>query len=232
MTDPPAQVIPFKVIGLQRTGTNLMVALLARNFHVHSLEIGAEWKHGPVEQPDRRWNHTPARFVLCVKDPYAWLASCFRYFRVAIGTDSTVAPQFVRNSSMPFEEFVLTPSYEFASPVHRWNHLYKLWLATLPMDGTIVVRQEDQMENQIEVMAEAQRKLGLTPLGPLQVIAQHSPPSSRAPTAHRRRRQLGQHPLVQLRHRHLLRPHVRRDRLPVHRQRPGFRRRVHQRLRL
>jgi hypothetical protein len=172
MTDPPAQVIPFKVIGLQRTGTNLMVALLARNFHVHSLEIGAEWKHGPVEQPDRQWNNTPARFVLCVKNPYAWLTSCFRYFRVATGADSTVAPQFVRDPAMPFEEFVLTPSYEFASPMHRWNQMYKLWLTTLPMERTVVVRHEDQLKDQIEVLAEAQQKLGLTPLGRLQGIAE------------------------------------------------------------
>ena len=48
MTEPAAQAIPFKVFGLQRTGTNLMVALLTRNFVVRSLEIGAEWKHGPL----------------------------------------------------------------------------------------------------------------------------------------------------------------------------------------
>ena len=172
MIDPPAQAIPFKVFGLQRTGTNLMVALLTRNFHVHSLEIGAEWKHGPVEQPDRTWNNTPARFVLCVKDPYAWLVSCFRYFRESVDADSTVAPQFVGNPSMSFDEFVMTPSYEFASPVHRWNQMYKLWPATLSAERTVVVRQEDQLSDQIAVLAEAQRKLGLTPLGHLQAIAQ------------------------------------------------------------
>ncbi len=73
MSELPALVIPFKVFGPQRTGTNLMVALLTRNFFVHSLEIGAEPKHGPVEKVERQWNGTPARFVLCVKNPYAWL---------------------------------------------------------------------------------------------------------------------------------------------------------------
>ena len=70
------------------------------------------------------------------------------------------------------EEFIMTPSYEFASPVHRWNQMYNLWLATLPADRTVVVRQEDQLGDQVRVLAAAQRKLGLTPSGPLQAITQ------------------------------------------------------------
>ncbi len=87
MTEPPAPVIPFKVFGLRRTGTNLMVALLTRNFFVHSLEIGAEWNHGPVD-------------------------SCFRYFQGSLDADPTVTPQFVTNPSMSFDEFVVTPITE------------------------------------------------------------------------------------------------------------------------
>lgn len=153
--------IPFKVFGLQRTGTNLMVALMTRNFHVHSLEIGAEWKHGPVRRADRAWNNSPARFVLCVRNPYAWLYSCYRYFRRANGVDRTVAPQFKRDPSVSFEEFVLTPTYTFATPVHRWNEMYARWLRELPEDRTAIVRQDDQLEHQTSVLEAVEAKLGL-----------------------------------------------------------------------
>jgi FkbM family methyltransferase len=155
------QRVPFKVFGLQRTGTNLMVALLTRNFQVHSLEMGAEWKHGPVKRPDRIWHDTLARFVLCVRNPYAWLHSCYRYFRRANGSDGTVAPQFKRDPSVTFEEFVLTPSYGFKTPVHRWNEMYHRWLNELPEDRTALVRQDDQLENQLGVLKAVEQKLGI-----------------------------------------------------------------------
>lgn len=166
--DPPATAgqIPFKVFGLQRTGTNLMVALMTRNFHVHSLEMGAEWKHGPVRRTERIWNDSPARFVLCVRNPYAWLYSCYRYFRRANGSDRTVAPQFKRDPSVSFEEFVVTPTYTFATPVHRWNEMYARWLRELPEDRTAVVRQDDQLERQMSVLESVEAKLGVARKSP------------------------------------------------------------------
>lgn len=158
--------VPFKVFGLQRSGTNLMVALMERNFHTHSLEIGAEWKHGVVEQPDRTWNGAAARFVLCVKNPYAWLVSCYRYFQAAHGADGTVAPQFRADPSMSFEEFVLGPSYEFETPVHRWNAMHRHWLGRLPPDRTAVVRHEDEVADPVAVLEAVRRKLGLRPSCP------------------------------------------------------------------
>jgi hypothetical protein len=155
---------PFKMFGLQRTGTNLMVALMQRNFHVHSLEIGAEWKHGPLQSPDRQWHGAPARFVLCVRNPYAWLVSCYRLFRRTHNADCAVAPQFQRDPSMSFEEFVVSPSYEFETPVHRWNHMNGLWLDTLPAGRHTLVRQEDQLEGQVGVLERVERELGLTRL--------------------------------------------------------------------
>lgn len=153
--------IPFKMFGLHRTGTNLMVALLMRNFSVHSLEIGAEWKHGPVEDPDRCWHDQLWRFLLCVRDPYAWALSCYRYFRRANGSDATVAPQFQSDPSMTFEEFLLTPTYSFDSPLHRWNQMNQLWFDTLPRDRTVLVRHEDLLHDQIAVLQEIECALRL-----------------------------------------------------------------------
>src|SRR6185312_4357526 len=142
-----------------------MVALLTRNFHVHSLEHEAEWKHGPVRMPNRTWNGVPARFILCVKNPYAWVVSCYRYFQRSWQCDPTVAPQFQQNPSMPFDQFLRSPSYGFESPIHRWNQMHRLWLATLPTARTQVVRQEDQPTQSREVLYRIERHLELQRLG-------------------------------------------------------------------
>jgi hypothetical protein len=148
---------PFKVFGLQRTGTNLMVALMQQNFHVYSLEHDGEWKHGPVREAARQWNGRPVHFVLCVKNPYAWAVSCFRYFRRAHLTDSTVAPQFRADPSMSFEQFLAGPHYSFPNPIARWNQMNQLWLATLPKDRSVLVRQEDQLLNQLRSLEAIER---------------------------------------------------------------------------
>ena len=156
-------LIPFKVFGLQRTGTNLMVALMLHNFHVHSLEIGAEWKHGPIREPERMWNAQLARFILCVKNPCAWAVSCYRYLRNSYGFDPTVSLEFQRDPSVSFEEFLIRPSYGFPTPIHHWNQMYRLWLGTLPPQRTVVVRQEDQLIDQRKLLQTVQRQLGLSP---------------------------------------------------------------------
>jgi hypothetical protein len=112
----------------------------------------------------------PARFILCVKNPYAWLVSCYRYFRSGLGADLTIPDQFVNRPDMSFTEFVMTPSYDFPTPVDRWNRMYRLWLQTLPNSRTFIVRHEDQLRDQIEVLLQAQQRLGLTPLGRLEAI--------------------------------------------------------------
>lgn len=160
MQNPP--LIPFKVFGLQRTGTNLMVALMLRNFHAHYLETGTEWKHGPLQLPNRSWKGQPARFVLCVKNPYAWAVSCYRYLRNSCGVDPTVSLEFQSDPSVSFEEFLIRPSYGFASPIHHWNQMYRLWCNTLPPQRTAVVRQEDQLMDQVRVLEAVERQLGLS----------------------------------------------------------------------
>lgn len=110
---------------------------------------------------DRSWRGRPARFVLCVRHPCAWLVACLRYFRRAREFDRTVAPQFLRDPSMSFEEFALSPCYGFPTPVHRWNIMNRLWLNTLPRDRTAVIRQEDQQLDQVPVLERVERTLGL-----------------------------------------------------------------------
>jgi hypothetical protein len=163
MDSPPH---PFKVLGLQRTGTNLMRALLSRNFRVEYLEESATgWKHGPLRMRDGTWNGRPVRFVLCVKNPYAWASSCYGFFRRVSDGDATMAPQFQRDPSMSFDEFLMTPTYTHDTPIHRWNEMNRLWLDSLPADRTLVVRQEDLLREQTHVLERAERQLQLTRQG-------------------------------------------------------------------
>jgi hypothetical protein len=162
MKNADQKSIPFKVFGLQRTGTNLIQALMGENFNVRYLtELETGWKHGPptpscfVEQSE------PTRFVLCVKNPYAWLTSCYRYFQRSYRRDQTMPRRFQLDPQMSFEEFVLSPSYDFPSPVHRWNLMYRCWLMTLPAQFTAVVRQEDQLLDQARTLSLIEQQLRL-----------------------------------------------------------------------
>jgi FkbM family methyltransferase len=155
--------IPIKIFGLQRTGTNLMQALLTRNFHVKYLQEGPTgWKHGPPSRVCFAYKGIPTRFLLCIKNPYAWLVSCYRYFCRAGGADLTIPKQFVADPRMSFEEFVRRRTYEFPNPVHRWNFMNRCWLATLPAEHTIIVRQENQLttELQVQMLEEIEQKFG------------------------------------------------------------------------
>jgi hypothetical protein len=161
MDDGPA-TIPFKVFGLQRTGTNLAIASLQANFYVESVESGAEWKHGPVEHPHRTHGGELCRFVLCVRDPYSWLTSCYRYFSSAWDTDPTVCPTFFENPAMTFSQFLRRPSYSFETPIARWNVMNAKWLDDLPQQRMVLVRLEDQFVDKVSVLRFIEVKLGLT----------------------------------------------------------------------
>ena len=158
----PATESPFKIVGLQRTGTNLMRALLERNFLARYLdEASTGWKHGPLRSPNGVWDGVAARFILCVKNPYAWAVSCYRYFCRDRGADVTICPHFIRKPPETFEEFARSQHYSWPTPFHRWNQMNRLWLSTLPYDRRAAVRQEDQLTDQLGVLRSVERVLGL-----------------------------------------------------------------------
>jgi hypothetical protein len=151
--------VPFKIFGLQRTGTNLVAELLRRNFLAKSIEPWTDWKHGRVQELVVRWKDLPVRYVICGRNPYAWLGCCYRYFKKAVGRDPTLPQQFQQNPEMSFEQFVRTASYEFRNPIDRWNHLYCHWQSALPHHRTAIVKQEDLLTNQTSVLKRLQHKL-------------------------------------------------------------------------
>ncbi len=120
--------VPFKLFGLQRSGTNLARLLMLQNFEATSLEIGHEWKHGRISDAHRDWIHEgqPVRLIICVKNPYAWLVSCYNYFVTNLHADPTIDRSFQK--TWDFSQFVQNPSYNFKNPIDRWNSMIRHWL--------------------------------------------------------------------------------------------------------
>jgi hypothetical protein len=159
--------IPFKMFGLQRTCTNITRKLILNNFRVRSMEIGAEWKHGPVKEVfSRTVDGEPIRMVFMVKDPYAWAYSCYRYFQNTFRQDNTNCGHFRKKWS--FEKFVRSPHYNWQSPAHRWSVMNRHYLsaAARAPDRSIVLHAERAYgdENQKAVIAGVQMAFRLDKL--------------------------------------------------------------------
>jgi hypothetical protein len=101
---------------------------MLQNFEATSLEIGHEWKHGYISDQHRDWNQDgqPVRLIICVKNPYAWLVSCYNYFMTNQHADPTIDQSFQK--AWDFDQFIQNPSYHFANPIDRWNGLVRHWL--------------------------------------------------------------------------------------------------------
>jgi hypothetical protein len=157
-------VAAFKMFGLQRTCTNVVRRALLDNFESESLEEGAEWRHGPIgEIAWRERRGQLARVVVCVRNPYAWLVSCFAYFCRYFGREDTICPSF--SPGMSFADFVHGGHYRWPSPVDRWNEMNQHWesfVAAHPLRAA-VVRAEDLLgiEDQIRQWTRLEVSLGL-----------------------------------------------------------------------
>lgn len=120
-----------KIHGLQRTGTNYLAHLVNENYqNVKALINAGGWKHGHYCAP---WTLGREVNVLTVtKNPYAWLASLYKYWR-----DAEVGPDL---SKITFEQFVKTRAvfemqqgvpylYRADNPVQHWNNMNFHWLS-------------------------------------------------------------------------------------------------------
>jgi len=149
--------------GLQRTGTNVVRRLILANFRVTSLEGKLEWKHGPIQTPEACFDGEPVRRVLCVRDPYAWLRSCYRYFCRHKGADGTIDKAFAKAWSL--ERFIRSAHYTWETPMGRWNDLNRRWTAFHDRHPArcILIRSEDLLgpDEQVQQMQRVEQQLGL-----------------------------------------------------------------------
>jgi len=152
----------FRMFGLQRTCTNLVAVLLLDTFE--SMQVLEDpWKHGPVDPFVEERGERPVIHVMMVKDPYAWLAACYRYFVRSAGHDSSMCERFKAGES--FDRFLFSTHYEFKTPMHRWCEMNTHYLDTADAhsETTVSSRAEDWVEwgEQAKQVTLLQQKFGL-----------------------------------------------------------------------
>ncbi|TWT91909.1 alpha-mannosyltransferase [Neorhodopirellula pilleata] len=147
-----------KIYGLPRSCTNLISHLLRLNFATDVLQNQLGWKHGPNLWCQGDQIHgNPLKFVICVRHPYSWLASFYRFEKQG------------RRTQCSFADFVLGSSrtYQGRNPIDRYNLLVRMWLG-MAIDPVFaqVVRSETIQEDQFAVLRTLERQLKLTRLNP------------------------------------------------------------------
>lgn len=143
----------IKIYGLPRTCTNLLTVLLRRNYlvNVYSNELG--WKHGPnLYRQGDTIDGAILRFAVCVKHPYSWLVSLYRFDRRA------------NDHRVSFREFVRGQCrvYNGRNPIEMYNLLNRMWMGLAVDPGLVrIVRSEDLQTNQTEALQRLESTFGL-----------------------------------------------------------------------
>lgn len=118
---------PLIICGLQRTCSNLVKRALVDAcdaYEANGEHDGRGWKHAMLDGPAiaAPLDGHLQRLIVCVREPHAWLASCYRYFAANKGQDRTICPTFQRGWT--FGRFCRSEHYTWPTPVARWNAYY------------------------------------------------------------------------------------------------------------
>lgn len=147
--------VRLKQYGEMRSGTCWTRALLVQNFKdakVYTNALG--WKHGGPSRKLFAWQErnpsVPLQFIICIKNPYAWLWSMLD------GIQTGRTPHFKRRN--PWGDQKL-----YRALIGRWNKKYKLWWDLMEKHGGCPIRQEDLLRNLQKALTKIGKKLGLTP---------------------------------------------------------------------
>jgi hypothetical protein len=130
-----------KVYGIQRSGNNLLMWLLAANFKVRILGNKFGWTHGPMKIV-KTLGHAPAVVLLAVKHPLCWLPSIHRH-----------------RGKGAFGAYV-----EKSKEIEKWNERYTGWLnSAAKLNGTHfqICRYEDWLSNTVGHLEELWGAAGL-----------------------------------------------------------------------
>jgi hypothetical protein len=154
----------IRIVGVLRSGTNLVEFLLKNNFYTNIIVNEHGWKHGPI---DKQYAHN---LLIVTKNPYAWLISIFQY-----ATKRKVLFQI--NDDISFDEFVLSPfnfeadvagpgtpqvSIHTTTPLHYWNERYQEWLNHSTSRITSFVKYESILEDPPATLQSIQSKYQIT----------------------------------------------------------------------
>lgn len=161
------RVPPFKVYGLQRSGTNITAYAISHYFVAFQCTRGYGWKHGLVRAFTRFWDGEPIRLVFCIRNPWAWLVSFYRLLLQYDFSPTVSCPHFKK--SWGFPRFVRSPHQHWDNPIHRWNSMCRYYLACAEVVDapTTFVRSEDMTDPRLQVatIKRIGRDLQLEPRG-------------------------------------------------------------------
>jgi hypothetical protein len=120
----------FKLQGAFRSGSNYLLTLLERNYHVKIITNNGGWKHGPIptlyENGVYVEHSTPV--LLIIKQLLPWLVSMHNYSKTTPGQKNIQCgnewPDFLRSV------FIIkdgsqdnSPSYFYQNPMDYWNSI-------------------------------------------------------------------------------------------------------------
>ncbi len=151
--NPSASMIGsyVKIYGLPRTCTNLVTHLIRQNFHARVFANQLGWKHGPnLWREGDQIAGCPLKFVICVRHPYSWLVSFYRFETEGHGL-TTDFSAFVRGNCN---------TYQNRNPIDRYNLLVRMWLGlAVSPECAQVVRAESIQADQIATLQTLERQL-------------------------------------------------------------------------
>jgi len=153
----------LQILGARRTGTNYVEALLKHNFHV---EVRREKKHyvwSRYEIEKQVAEHGIQGFILCVKNPYAWLDSMIRWrnkcahnWKPYSGPDPAIGTAEQGAGYFTEDQIQIWCSYYGC-----WDTIDKAHFASVP--PIFVVRYETLLANLRSVMWELRHGFNLEP---------------------------------------------------------------------
>lgn len=145
----------IRILGLPRSCTNVVDALLTSNFKIQviSKQKHVHWSM-QTEEDGLKFN-----FVVCTKHPYDWLWSFFNYEnRCKLKTPKTIE-EFLTTRPAMYRDGGWTPSF---TPIKLFNYLTKRWLSVYD-DPTIVqqIKYEELLKSQLIVMGRIGKAFNL-----------------------------------------------------------------------
>lgn len=163
--DPKIEYI--KIHGLQRSGTNYLAHLIDENFKKTKALVNlGGWKHGAYSAP---WYlGKEVHVAVIVKNPYSWLASCYRYWgpgkklRIGPSLDGVSFDHFVRNRCYFERQRDVPFLFRASNPVQHWNNMNFHWMSIrMNAKRLFVIAYEKLVEDNEKILNAMQEHLNL-----------------------------------------------------------------------
>jgi hypothetical protein len=146
---PGAPVI--NIVGVLRSGTNLLKATMETHFKTKALFSEWHWKHGvPPTLPAKGFcKSPPVPIVVISKDPVSLNASLHWFWektRPELGTGRTLS-EFVRSDFILYDNSFkpIGPKYCYPTPTDYWNAFHYAYLNWPALTSQIHFVQYDQL---------------------------------------------------------------------------------------